>query len=199
MRGMAMAVLAMLALGVGEAAAQPIKPEVTATLERHESDPVRGARDMGDLAQDGDAVAQWYYGMYLLNGDGVDRDQQAAWTWVKRSAEGGFLNGQISAAVMLATGEGVAEDDVAAREWYRKASEHPSAHALRGLGVMMLTGEGGPVELLRGYAYLEMAREGGDRNAGLILDRVGAQLSADDRRTVDAIKADWKRTFGDPR
>ncbi|NBB14139.1 hypothetical protein GVN21_02065 [Caulobacter sp. SLTY] len=199
MRKVAIAVLAMLALSMGAAAAaQPVKPEVEATLKRHDTDPVRAARDMGDLAEDGDPVAQWYYGMYLLNGDGVDRDQQAAWIWVKRSAEGGFVNGQISAAVMLATGEGVAEDDVAAREWYRKASEQPSAHALRGLGTMLLTGEGGAQDPFRGYAYIEMARDGGDRNAGLIMQRLPA-LTSEERQKVEAIKVEWKRAFGDPR
>ncbi|HYE45208.1 MAG TPA: tetratricopeptide repeat protein [Caulobacter sp.] len=199
MRRMVMAALAVLAMAVaGAASAQPMAPEVEATLKRHRADPVRAARDMGDLAEDGDPVAQWYYGMYLLNGDGVDRDEAAAWTWVERSARGGFSNGMISAAVMLATGQGVAEDDVAAREWYRKAAEQGSAHALRSLGMMMLTGEGGAVDPLRGYAYVEMASEGGDEHAGRLLQRMPPALSEDDRRSAEAIKVEWKRKFGDP-
>ncbi len=162
-------------------------------------DPSRAAKYFKQSADLGDERAQWYYGMALLNGAGVRMDVREAWTWVRKSAEAGYANGQVSAAVMLAVGQGVAENDAEARAWYRKAAEQRSAHGLRGLGLMLMTGEGGPVDLLTGQAYAEMAREGGDRQAGALLEQLGQTLSVEDRRKAEQIKVDWKRKFGDPR
>lgn len=162
-------------------------------------DAARSAKYFKRSAELGDERAQWYYGMALLNGDGVRMDPREAWTWVRKSGEAGYVPGQISTAVMLAVGQGVQENDAEAREWYRKAAEQGSAHALRGLGVMLMIGEGGPVDSLTGQAYAEMAREGGDRNAGALLDQMGKDLSLEDRRKAEDIKIDWKRRYGDPR
>ncbi|WGM37335.1 tetratricopeptide repeat protein [Caulobacter sp. NIBR1757] len=162
-------------------------------------DAARSAKYFRHAAELGDERAQWYYGMALLNGDGVRMDAPEAWTWVRKSGEGGYIEGQISTAVMLAVGQGVREDDAQARDWYRKAAERGSAHALRGLGLMMMTGEGGPVDAVTGQAYAEMAREGGDKNAGVLLEQMGKDLSVEDRRKAEEIKIAWKRKYGDPR
>mgnify|MGYP001809944879 CR=1 FL=1 len=199
MRKVAMAVLAVLALGVGQAAAQAIQDPLEHALDLGNRDQAAGAEAMLKLAQADDHRAQWYYAMYLLNGRGVARDEAQAWTWVKASAEGGHSEGMVSAAVMLATGQGVAEDDVAARGWYRKAAEGGSAHALRSLGGMVLTGEGGPAEKVRGLAYIELAHDGGDELAGKILGRVNITLTTEELREAQAIKAEWKRKFGTPK
>ena len=162
-------------------------------------DPVKATRYFRRSAELGDRRAQWYYGMALLDGVGVRMDVREAWTWVRKSGEAGYVEGQISTAVMLAVGQGVQENDVEARVWYRKAAEQGSAHALRGLGSMLMTGEGGPLDLVTGQAYAEMAREGGDRNAGPMLNQLGKELSVEDRRRAEEIKIAWKRKYGDPR
>ncbi|MDB5469017.1 MAG: hypothetical protein JWR84_577 [Caulobacter sp.] len=162
-------------------------------------DAARSTRYFKHAAELGDARAQWYYGMALLDGEGVRMDARQAWTWVRKSGEAGYVNGQISTAVMLAVGQGVQENDAEARLWYRKAAEQGSAHALRGLGLMLMTGEGGPIDGLTGQAYAEMAREGGDENAGALLEQSGQTLSVEDRRKTEEIKIAWKRKYGDPR
>jgi TPR repeat protein len=116
-------------------------------------------------AQLGHAPSQWYVGMALLNESGAAHDEREAYRWVRMSGEVGFLNGELSTAVMLALGQGVEEDDVEARRWYERAATKNSAHALRGLGFMLLTGEGGPREPARGLAYVQLAADAGDEEA----------------------------------
>lgn len=160
-------------------------------------DPALAYRHMRIAAEGGEARAQWYVGMMLLNGRGVAADQPEAYQFVRMSADAGHLPGMISTAVMLATAEGVAEDDVEARLWYQRAAEQGSAHALRGLGAMLLTGEGGAVDADAGVAYLELAHEAGDELAGQILRQFGAP-AATRRAGINEIKAVWLARFGTP-
>jgi hypothetical protein len=44
-----------------------------------------------------------------------------------------------------------------------------------------------------------MAREGGDENAVVLLEKIGKDLSLDERRKAEEIKIAWKRKYGDPR
>ncbi len=140
--------------------------------------------------------AQWLVGQKLRSGDGIKTDLSAAYDWTSRSAENGFVPGMISRAVMLATGEGVEADERAARDWYLRAAEsnHPLRfHALRGLGGMLLVGQGGPVDLPRAFAYLTLAREGGDQAAQVLLHAMDARFSPADRASAQAIIEEWKQ------
>jgi uncharacterized protein len=169
-------------------------------------DPARGlshaiAAAESTSNQRGAAYAQWQVGMMILNGVGGPADPARAYEWVARAADNGAVRGMISRAVMLATGEGVTADPPAAREWYRRAAESHqlgNSHGLRGLGAMLVFGEGGPVELARGYAYLTLARDGGDENAPALLRRVEGAIDADTRRQAASIAAAWRLEHGDP-
>lgn len=150
-------------------------------------------------AEAGDGRAQWRLGMHLLEGNGVAADTAEAYGWVRKAAEAGDLQGQISLAAMLATGQGTAENDAEARVWYARAAERNSAHALRGLGAMLLTGEGGPADGVRGVAFLELARDGGDALAGQVLKQLlPTPPDAAARARIDALKTSWKKAHGQP-
>jgi len=149
-------------------------------------------------AQMDHAPSQWYVGMSMLNESGAEHDEREAYRWVRRSGEAGFLNGELSTAVMLALGQGVAEDDVEARKWYERAVNKNSAHALRGLGFMMLTGEGGPRDPVRGFAYLQLAAEGGDGEAVERAASFRSELSEDELEAADAIVKQWLAEHGRP-
>jgi TPR repeat protein len=150
-------------------------------------------------AQKDHAPSQWKVGMRLLNLSGVERDEREAYRWVRMSGEAGYLNGEISTAVMLALGQGVAENDAEARTWYERAAQQNSAHALRGLGFMLLTGEGGARDPARGLAYVQLAADAGDENAVNGLDWSRSQASADERKAAETIAAQWLSEHGKPR
>jgi TPR repeat protein len=168
-------------------------------------DPERGLAYAVAAAESPDlrnaAYAQWKLAMMILNGVGAPADPARAYEWVARAADNGAVRGMISRAVMLATGEGVTPDPPAARDWYRRAAESGelgSAHGLQGLGAMLVFGEGGPVELARGYAYLTLARDGGDENAPRILQHIEPNIDDITRRQAADIAAAWRIEHGDP-
>ena len=150
------------------------------------------------LADQGDAAARWRLGMMYLDGDGVAADEAAAYGHVRQAAEQGYRPAMISLAIMLAIPQGVAENDVEAREWYEKAARAGSSHALRGLGGMYLTGEGGPPDGPRAVAYLELARDGGDEFAGMMLQEIMVLPDPQLRQRIDTLKSEWVSRHGRP-
>lgn len=164
-----------------------------------EPDPVKAAGYFRRAADLGHPRSAWKLGMAYLNGEGVEQNLRQAATYVKQAAEAGEPDGQISMAVMLALGQGIPEDDAKARTWYRRAAEQGSAHALRGLAFMLLTGEGGQADPVTGTAYAELAQEAGDEPAGELLKELGLKKpTAEERRRIDAFKADWRRSHAAP-
>jgi TPR repeat protein len=157
-------------------------------------DPARSTAYFRRAAVMGDERAQWYYGMALLNGQGTPVNAREAWRWVKASADQGYIFGMNSAGVMLAIGQGVAEDDAQARVWYEKAARAGSTHGMGSLAMMLMTGEGGAVDEVTGQAYLELAMEAGGDRPKAMLSRFGITPTPEQRKRIDRIKADWKRT-----
>lgn len=131
------------------------------------SDRSRATTLLRRAADAGSPGAAWRFAMIWLEDQ---RNPVIAYDYVVQAADQGYLNAQISHAVMLATGQGVAQDLDAARAAYLDAARRGSAHGVRGLGVMMLAGEGGPVQAATGYALLELAAEAGDAGAASLLE-----------------------------
>jgi TPR repeat protein len=149
-----------------------------------------------DLPENGWTL--WRVGMMHLEGVGTPKDAAEAYRWVVRAADKGSIDGMISRAVMLATGEGVAENQVEARSWYERAARSGKngwAHALRSLGGMLVIGEGGPVDLPRGFGYLLAARAAGDRNAGIVIERLGSRMTPEVERQAQAVAQEWVKAL----
>lgn len=219
----AVALALTLALGAGSAAmAQTAEGPVTAAeveaawrlaqsdeeagLEAawyiNERDPVQGYQLHKRLADAGSHLAQWRVGMALLNGEGVQANAVLARDYVRRSAEGGDIQGEISMAVMLVNGEGGPVDEAGAREWYRRAAVRPersSAHAMRGLAVMYLLGQGGDAEIERGIAYARLSAEAGDSLARQLYSQLGSFIRTADQAEIERHYREWIETFGRPR
>lgn len=141
--------------------------------------------------------AAWKVGMAHVNGRGAPRDEAEAYRWVSRAAEGGFVDGMISRAVMLATGQGTALDAAGARLWYERAASAGSAHALRGLGAMIFNGEGAPADPVTGLALLEVARDGGDAIAAKLAAEIVKNANLASRRAeIEAAKSAWLASHG---
>ncbi len=157
-------------------------------------------RELTQLAADrGVHAAQWRMAMMARAGFGGGRDLARAYYWTLRAAEGGDLNGMLSAGVMLATGEGVARDAQAAADWYQRAiDQHKSAHALRSLGAMYLSGEL-PADHARGFAYLMIAFQAGEQMAPAILQRFSSLATPSTLQEAAELRDAWTRENGPAR
>jgi hypothetical protein len=76
-----------------------------------------------DLAEEGDADAQFNIGNIYYNGIGVDENDKEAAVWYHKAAKQGHAAAQFDLASMYYIGQGVEENDEKAKKWYRKAAK----------------------------------------------------------------------------
>ena len=119
--------VALLALGIGQAAWADDVPDFKETLQ---------------AAEQGNADAQFNLGVMYDTGQGVRQDYAQAVQWYRKAAEQGLADAQYNLGVMYKEGRGVRQDDAQAVQWYRKAAEQGHAKAQYNLGVMYANGRG---------------------------------------------------------
>ena len=94
------------------------------------------------LADEGNAVAQFYLGFMYRSGQGVSRSANAAWKWYRRAADQGLAEAQNNLGAMYRNGQGVWRDYAEAQSWYRRAAVQGLALAQYNLGTLYANGLG---------------------------------------------------------
>jgi TPR repeat protein len=99
-------------------------------------------REWKPLAQQGQAIAQFYLGFMYSEGKGVLINPNAAFKWYSLAAKQGHSSAQHNLAAMYATGRGGHLDYKAAAKWYGLAAAQGNASAQFQLAVMYAKGSG---------------------------------------------------------
>lgn len=86
-------------------------------------------REWQPLAEQGDARAQFSYGLLYENGDGVPRDYAKARQWYEKAAAQGDGKAQLYLGLQSSFGQGVPLDAVEAYMWYSLAAGNGNMHA----------------------------------------------------------------------
>ena len=86
-------------------------------------------REWQPLAEQGDARAQFSFGLLYENGDGVPRDYAKARQWYEKAAAQGDAKAQLYLGLQSSFGQGVPMDVVEAYMWYSLAAENGNMHA----------------------------------------------------------------------
>ena len=71
------------------------------------------------LAEQGDAIAQYYLGLMYATGQGVPLNYETAMKWYTLAADQGDADAQCNLGLMYATGQGVPQNYETAVKWYR--------------------------------------------------------------------------------
>ena len=82
-------------------------------------------------ADQGDAFAQYALGLQYLTTPGVEETDQLAASWIRRSAEQGFLEAQVALADLYRRGQGLPQDFFQAYVWSSIAALRGDAYAAR--------------------------------------------------------------------
>jgi len=113
-------------------------------LHRFMMDAVKGlgqrAARYRDEAMQGDAKAQFRYGLLYEEGNGVQIDLQEANFWYRKAAEQGLADAQVKVGNMYYHGSSVPCDYTQAETWFRKAAEQGNAVAMNSLGLIYAFG-----------------------------------------------------------
>lgn len=174
--------------------------DALATYER--GDLSAAAKAFRNLADQGDAKAQFWLGYLYDMGEGVAEDKAEAVRWYRKAAEQGYAQAQCDLGVMYEFGEGVAEDKVEAVRWYRKAADQGYAKAQFLLGLLYAKGEGVPQDKAEAARWYRKAADQGNADAKLALDRLSSPGGGEPRASGGQVAtskpaAEWEEVSAD--
>jgi TPR repeat protein len=118
-----------------------------------------------ELAEKGDAVAQYNLAVLYTDGDGVLKDAVEGVKWFRKSAEQGLAEAQYNLGVCYRDGVGVLKDPVEAVKCYRKAAEQGLAIAQHILGLCYYNGEGVSKDPVEAVKWFRKSAEQGNARA----------------------------------
>jgi TPR repeat protein len=131
-----------------------------------EKDVAKGMGMLRQLAERGDAMAQYDLGHVYGEGTYVPRDDAEAMRWLEMAAASGLAEAEDAIGGHYANGNGVAMDRAKASYWYRRAAERGYARAQYNLGTVYLSdGQGVPQDPAQARAWLTKAADQGEPRA----------------------------------
>ena len=124
------------------------------------------------VAQEGNARAQYNLGWMHANGKGTAQDFKEAIKWYSQSAEQGNVNAQYNLGNLYLRGQGAAQNDKLAFSWFIKAAEQGDAPAQYNLGRMYILGKGDDKNFLEARFWIKQALENNDEYIGALAQQV---------------------------
>ena len=124
------------------------------------------------VAQDGNARAQYNLGWMHANGRGIAQDFQEAIKWYTKAAEQGNVNAQYNLGNLYLRGQGASQNANLAFGWFIKAAAQGDGPAQYNLGRMYLLGKGGDKNFLEARFLIKQALENNDEYIGALAQQV---------------------------
>ncbi len=142
-------------------------------------------REWRPLAEQGDAVAQYYLGNLYRTGQGVPQDYAEAERWYRRAVEQGNASAQYNLGIKYYNS--LPHDYAEAAKWFRKAANQGDAVAQYYLGIIYDKGYGVPQDYVQAHKWYNLAEAQGRTAAGWYRGRVAklmtpAQIAEAQRR-----------------
>lgn len=129
-------------------------------------------------AEAGDRQAQYYLGVMLRKGLGIDRDLSAAANWFTKAAKQGQREAINTLATLYRLGEGMPQDHQQALRWYQEAAKFGFENAQYRIALMYHEGLGVPKDVAEAYKWAFIsAAQGGQPEPARLRDRLAKQLS----------------------
>jgi len=177
---MAVSMLAVMASGQSRESGEGSQPAQLGHMSAQE------IAELEKSAESGDPAAQLRLGAAYRKGNGVPKNDELAYKWIRKSAEQGDAHAENSLGTMYRLGEGVSRDKVEALGWYQRAARHGSAEGMFNLGTCYYNGDGVASNEYTAYAWFLVAQEQGDPVANDAVQRSAATISKKDAADVFA-------------
>lgn len=157
------------------------------------SDPMQREFDkLLKLAELGDSNAQARIAWMYQKGEGVEKNDQLAFQWMKKSAEKGDSVAQDNLGVFYRDGIGTDADPAAAASWFKKSALQGNPQGQGNLGQAFIDGNGVERNYYLGYVWSGIsAKSGSTEFAKNNLTQVGGALKPEERAKADQAIADW--------
>lgn len=118
-------------------------------------------RVFNELAEQGNAEAQYNLAILYRQGKGVAKDNAAALKWFEKSANQGLASAEYYLGHLYDNGDSVTRSSTTAVSWYKKAAEKGNPLAQSNLGVAYANGEGVKQDIIKAYVWFSLAASQG--------------------------------------
>lgn len=142
-------------------------------------------------ANQGDADAQNNLGMIYLQGQGVVKDDKAAFQWFSKAAQQNQADAQNALGVIYEKGYGLPIDTKKAFEWYSKAAEQNHVGAQNNLSFMYAYGIGVKQDLVLAYMWSTLAVTQGYTAATKLRDTLIASITSEQKKSAEKMVNEW--------
>ncbi len=110
-------------------------------------------------------------------------------------AEQGDAASQRQLGMMYYLGQGIDIDYAVAHEWMDKAADQGDSVAQMTLGVMSREGHGVPQNDVQAHMWFSISAQQGNRNAGIHLEELAPEMSAEEISEAQTLAEQWKPSF----
>jgi len=169
------------------------------------------------VAQQGDASAQLALAKKYRDGDGVERDDVEAASWLQQAARLGNADAQYELGNAYADGRGVDRDPINAYACYvlagannnsasdealrlltPKLSDAQIAQVRSTIGEMYLQGRGTPVDYAAAYTWFKLAESAGSADGQRLRQEVASKMTTQQIAAADRRAAEWLKRHSPP-
>lgn len=144
-------------------------------------------QEIKQLAESGDAEAQYSLAMMYDFGGHVPRDGEKAIFWLRKAAEQDLAAACFALGVKYEAGSTVRPSPSEAARWYRRAALQDFPMAQFHLGQLLLPGSTLQADPVQAYVWLTLAAEHGYPEARANRDIAAGLLSGADRRRAETL------------
>jgi len=144
------------------------------------------------LAEQGDASAQYNLGFMYDNGQGVSQDYAESMRWYSKAAYQGEATALYNLGVMFFKGQGVTQNYGEAMKRFRIAADQGHVLAQTGLGIMYEEGKGITQDYVQAYMWYNLAAAQGQKEAGKWRDSLAEKMTPAQITEAQTLARYWK-------
>ncbi len=137
----------------------------------------------------GNAKAENYLGLMYLNGIGVKKDVNKAYSYISSSADKGYANAQYNMGRLYKYGLGCELSFAKAIDWFKIAAANDNQRAAYSLGYMFYKGYGVPQDYKKAVEWFERSSDPMAKHFLGVCCYLGYGLPVDEDRAIKALLA----------
>ena len=147
-----------------------------------------------ELAEQGDAIAQFTLGWMYHKGKGIHTsNRHAAFQWYTKAAEQGQVDAQFQLGDFYYNGDVNLQDFKQSFHWYTKAAEQGHVDAIQSIGYMYIDGKGVKKNYVKAHMYLNIASAKGRQRAKTNRDIVAKEMTPEQIAEAQKLAREWMK------
>lgn len=150
-------------------------------------------REIRELAQAGDAEAQFALAQLLDLGSGPAQNREEAMLWLRKAADQDLAAACYTLGLKYEFGATIRKDLRQAAAWYRRAALQDLPMAQFRLGLLHLPDDGSPPDPIPAFAWLSLAAEHDYPDAAEARDLAAGLLTPADRDRATEMREDLRQ------